>query len=132
MVIAAGRRVRMGAVPEESIHPAWHQALAYAVTGQSLPDLGRQRQPDVPTLAGRLEQLAERRDIDLSWSAPDLGYLVPPDLMAGIGAAQFWAALAELRQALRVAAPGSEAAVAADRPLTPQESRLLSDRPPHH
>lgn len=122
----------MGAVPEESIHPAWHQALAYAVTGQSLPDLGRQRQPDVPTLAGQLEQLAERHDIDLSWSAADADYLVPPDLMDGIGAAQFWAALGELRQALRIAAPASTVAVTADRPLTPEEGRLLSDRPPHH
>ena len=52
--------------------------------------------------------------------------------MEGIGAAQFWAALGELRRALRVAAPGSAAAVTADRPLTPEESRLLTDRPPHH
>jgi hypothetical protein len=119
-------------VPEESIYPAWHQALAYAVTGQSLPDLGRQRQPDVPALAAQLEALAASRDVDLSWSAPDTDYLVPPDLMEGIGAAQFWAALAELRRALRMSAPGSAAAVTADRPLTPEESRLLADRPPHH
>ncbi len=117
---------------EESIHPAWHQALAYAVTGQSLTDLGRQRQPDVPTLAARLEQLATSRDIDLSWSAAEADHVVPPDLMEGIGAAQFWAALGELRRALRVAAPGSAAAVTADRPLTPEERRLLTDRPPHH
>ena len=122
----------MGAVAKESIFPAWHQALAYAVTGQILPDLGRQRQPDVPILAARLEELAASRDIDLSWSAPDSGYLVPPDLMEGIGAAQFWAALGELRRALQVAAPGSAAAVTAERPLTPEESRLLAERPPHH
>ena len=121
-----------GAVPEESIYPAWHQALAYAVTGQSLPDLGRQRQPDVPTLAAQLRELAASRDVDLSWSAPDTDYVVPPDLLEGIGAAQFWTALAELRRALQVAAPGSLAAVTADRPLTPEESRLLIDRPPHH
>ena len=119
-------------MPEETIDPAWHQALAYAVTGQSLPDLGRQRQPDVPTLAARLEQLAASRDVDLSWSAPDTDYVVPLDLMEGIGAAQFWAALGELRRALRIAEPGSPAAVTADRPLTPEESRLLIDRPPHH
>ena len=122
----------MGAVPEETLYPAWHQALAYAVTGQSLPDLGRQRQPDVPALAAQLEELAASRDIDLSWSAPDTDFLVPPDLMEGIGAAQFWAALGELRRALRLAEPGSPAAVTADRPLTPEESRLLIDRPPHH
>lgn len=117
---------------EESTYPAWHQALAYAVTGQCLPDLGRQRQPDVPTLAAQLEELAANRDIDLTWSAADTDYLVPPDLMEGISAAQFWAALGELRRALQVPAPGSAAAVTADRPLTPEESRLLTDRPPHH
>ena len=116
---------------EESTYPAWHQALAYAVTGQSLPDLGRQWRPDVPALAAQLEDLAANRDIDLTWSAADAEYLVPPDLMEGIGAAQFWAALGELRRALGVA-PGSAAAVTADRPLTPEESRLLTERPPHH
>jgi hypothetical protein len=122
----------MGAVTEKSRYPAWHQALAYAVTGQYLSDLGRQRQPDVPTLAAELEQRAASRDIDLSWSAADSDFVVPPDLMEGIGAAQFWAALGELRRALRVAPPGSAAAVSPDRPLTPEESRLLVERPPHH
>ena len=117
---------------EESIYPAWHQALAYAVTGQCLPDLGRQRQPDVAALAAELGQRAASRDIDLSWSAADSDYVVPPDLMEGIAVAQFWAALGELRRALQVAPPGSAAAVTADRPLTPEESRLLAERPPHH
>ena len=117
---------------EESIYPAWHQALAYALTGQCLPDLGRQRQPDVPSLAAELEQRAASRDIDLTWSAAGSDYVVPPDLMEGIGAAQFWAVLGELRQALRVGPPGSAAAVTADRPMTPEESRLLVERPPHH
>ena len=116
---------------EDSLYPAWHQALAYAVTGQSLPDLGRQRQPDVPTLAAELEQRAASRDIDLSWSAADSNYVVPPDLMEGIGAAQFWAALGELRRARR-GAPPSSAAASPDRPLPPEESRLLVERPPHH
>ena len=71
MKMPVGRRVRMGAVTEESTYPAWHQALAYAVTGQSLPDLGRQRRPDVPALAAQLEELAANRDIDLTWSAAD-------------------------------------------------------------
>jgi hypothetical protein len=132
MDLLIDRRVRMGAVPEESIFPAWHQALAYAVTGQCLPDLGRQRQPDVATLAADLEQRAASRDIDLSWSAAESDYVVPPDLMEGIGAAQFWAALGELRRALRVEPPGSAAAVTADRSLTPEESRLMMERPPHH
>ena len=131
MKMSAGLRVRMDAVTEESTCPTWHQALAYAVTGQSLPDLGRQWRPDVPALAAQLEKLAANRDIDLTWSAADAEYLVPPKLMEGIGAAQFWAALGELRRALGVAAPGS-AAVTADRPLTPEESRLLTERPPHH
>ena len=119
-------------MPEETTYPAWHQALAYAVTGQILADVGRQRQPDVPALAAHLRELAASRDIDLSWSAPDTDYVVPPDLMEGISAAQFWAALGELRRALQTPAPGSPAAVTADRPLTPEESRLLLERPPHH
>lgn len=119
-------------MPEETTQPAWHQALAYAVTGQTLRDLGRQRQPDVATLAAQLEQLAASRNVDLSWSAADSDYVVPPDLLVGIGAAQFWAALGELRSALRTSAPGSASAVTTDRPLTAEENRLMTDRPPHH
>ena len=120
------------ALVEALERPQDREGFVRAVTGQSLPDLGRQRRPDVSALAAQLEELAAIRDIDLTWSAADAEYRVPPDLMEGIGAAQFWAALGELRRALGVAAPGSAAAVTADRPLTPEESRLLTERPPHH
>ena len=101
--------------------PAWHQALAYAVTGQRLEDLGRQAFPDASALA---EVLRGRR-LTVSPASPS----VPPDLMHGLGPAQFLAALAQLRSAL---APVAAAPVLADRPLTPDERRLLTDVPPHH
>lgn len=118
-------------MPEEMNDPAWHQALAYAVTGQRLDELGRQRRPDVARLAEDLQRLATRSDVDLTWSVEGADHLVPADLIEGIGAAQFWAVLADLRRALGVAAPGASP-VMADRPLTTDERRLVGDRPPHH
>jgi hypothetical protein len=50
--------------------------------------------------------------------------------MAGLGAAQFWAAAAELRR--RLAAPQAAVTVAEERPLTADERRLMQDVPPHH
>lgn len=118
-------------MPEESIVPAWHQALAYAVTGQRLEELGRQRQPDVSRLAAELEGLAGPGGIERGWSVEVTDYSVPAELMEGIGAAQFWAVLGDLRQVLGLADPGSPA-VTTDRPLTAEENRLVADRPPHH
>ena len=96
----------------------WHQALAYAVTGRRFPELGEQDQPDLDALAvwlsGRVRAVV----------AP-----VPSDLTAGLGAAQFHAALAELRRRLQ---PSLEAPVLANRALTDEERRLLADVPPHH
>ena len=116
---------------EERLEPTWHQALAYAVTGRRLEGLGRQRQPDLPRLVEELEQLATSGEIDRSWSLEAADHLVPTELMEGIGAAQFWAVLDDLRRALGVADPGSPA-VTVDRPLTAEENRLVADRPPHH
>lgn len=118
-------------MPEERIEPAWHQALAYAVTGQRLEELGRQRQPDVARLATDLERLAGPGGTGQSWSMEVTDYLVPAELMEGIGAAQFWAVLDALRHALGLADPGSPA-VTTGRPLTAEENRLTADRPPHH
>ena len=115
---------------EETIEPAWHQALAYAVTGRRLDGLGRQRQPDVATLALQLQQRAAE-DPAWTWSMEPADYLVPAELMAGIGAAQFWAALAELRQILGIDDPGGSA-VTTERALTVEETRLVAERPPHH
>jgi hypothetical protein len=117
-------------VLDETTEPAWHSALAYAVTGHRLEGLGRQRQPDVPTLARQLEQIAAD-DPSWTWLAEPADHQVPADLMDGIGAAQFWAALADLRRILGIADPGGSA-VTADRPLTLDETRLSAERPPHH
>ena len=121
----------MGGVAEERLEPTWHQALAYAVTGRRLDGLGHQRQPDLPRLVEDLERLAARGEIDRSWSVEAADHLVPTELMDGIGAAQFWAVLDDLRRVLGVADPGSPA-VTVDRPLTAEENRLVADRPPHH
>ena len=105
---------------------AWHQALAYAVSGRRLTDLGVQTVPDVPALAAELNDRLERGDLALVDSPTN----VPTDLMAGLGAAQFWSALAQLRRAL--AAEPIPGPVVSSRPLTPEERRLYDDRPPHH
>lgn len=115
---------------DETTEPAWHQALAYAVTGRRMEELGYQRQPDIPALARQLEQSAAN-DPSWTWLAEPADYLVPGELMSGIGAAQFWAALADLRRTLGISDPGGSA-VAADRPLTVDETRLAAERPPHH
>jgi hypothetical protein len=117
-------------MPDETTEPAWHQALTYAVTGRRLGELGRQRQPDVAVLAQQLKQLAAD-DPTWTWLAEPADHLVPGELMAGIGAAQFWAALADLRRFLGISDPGGSA-VAADRPLTLDETHLADERPPHH
>ena len=117
-------------MPEETTEPSWHQALAYAVTGRRLAELGRQRQPDVAVLAQQLKQLAAD-DPSWIWLAEPADHLVPGELMAGIGAAQFWAALADLRRIVGITDPGGSA-VTADRPLTLDETRLSNERPPHH
>lgn len=102
----------------------WHQALVYALTGRRRPELGRQRSPDLVVLADWLRSEAAG---DLAtWPT-----VVPADLMAGIGPAQFWAALSQLRDGLRPAAAPNPP-VLADRPLTADERRLLTDVPPHH
>lgn len=101
---------------------AWHQALAYAVTGRRLDDLGHQASPDPSALAAILRERGLTTGPD---SSP-----VPADLMRGLGPAQFLAALSQLRFAL-TPAPAT-APVLADRPLTADERRLLTDVPPHH
>ena len=70
-------------------------------------------------------------DPSWTWLAEPADYAVPAELMTGIGAAQFWAALADLRQTLGIRDPGGSA-VTADRPLTLDETRLAAERPPHH
>lgn len=104
--------------------PAWHQALAWAMTGRSLANLGHQPRPDLAALAEIL-----RGQIN-SGSAVGPPHPVPAELMRGIGAAQFLATLAELRS--RIHPPAEPGPVVADRSLTAEERRLLSEVPPHH
>jgi hypothetical protein len=104
--------------------PAWHQALVFAVTGQRLTGLGRQGQPDLAEVA---RIVGEQVDLSRPLGPPRV---VPPELMAGIGPAQFLAALTQLRREL--SSDPVPTSVVANRPLTADERRLLTDVPPHH
>ena len=116
---------------DDGAERAWHQALAYAICGCRLEQLGRQRSPDVSALSTALRDLAEEGALILPTSGDQAGHSVPQDLMQGLGAAQFHAALSALRSELGlVVAPRSE--VAPRRLLTPAERRLNEDAPPHH
>ena len=107
--------------------PAWHQALAYAVTGRRFPELGHQASPDLAAVVAFVErELAAGLDRGL---LTDL-HPLPADLAAGVGAAQLAAAAAEVRRRLGVT-PGP-GAVIRERALTADERRLLQDVPPHH
>lgn len=113
----------------------WHRALAYAVLGEVFGDLGTQPVPDVRALAAQLRThhservasvVAERQAAEMPWPYP-----VPAELMAGIGFAQFAAALRSLQAALGLSAfPAAPPAAA--RALTADEVRLLREVPPHH
>jgi hypothetical protein len=106
---------------------AWHQALAYALTGRRFEDLGHQAAPDLDEVAAFLES---RLGADLDRTELARSHPLPADLAAGLGAAQLWAAVAELRR--RLAGPAARGAVAQERPLTADERRLMQDVPPHH
>lgn len=115
------------------LKPRWHEALAYAVTGAEVPGLGRQARPDVVALAEVL--LAEPgRDPGGTQrpAATTARHVVTRELLAGIGAAQFWAVLADLQRELARHAPAERSPVTQSRALTAEERRLLADVPPHH
>ncbi|MFL6026557.1 MAG: hypothetical protein ACJ72K_06460 [Friedmanniella sp.] len=107
--------------------PTWHQAVAFAVTGQRFEELGHQASLDLDELAAFLSR---RFDVDLDRGVLDQPHPLPADLAAGLGAAQVWAAASELRRRLRTS--GQAATVAPQRPLTVEERRLLEEVPPHH
>ena len=76
--------------PAATGDPAWHQALAYAVTGRRLAELGRQDRPDLPWLTDYLRRLiADGTDRQGQSGASAAVARVPADLLIGIGAAQF-------------------------------------------
>ena len=108
--------------------PAWQQVLAYAVTGRRFPELEGPSAPDLDAVAAFLEP---RLGVDVDRTELRQPHPLPDDLAAGIGAAQLWAAVAELRERLGPRA-GAARAVARARPLTADEQRLLREVPPHH
>ncbi len=110
----------------------WHQALAYAILGRRLPELAQQDQPDVAALA---RELCADRQLSAMVSTLRSGggtwpVAVPPDLMAGLGRAQFLAARAALVKELGLDPHGTFHAL--DRAADADERRLLDDVPPHH
>jgi hypothetical protein len=111
---------------------AWHQALAYAICGRRLSELGRQNEPDLDELVRVLSD-----DADLASLVQDQRrsgawpHAVPNELMAGLGWAQFSAALTALITRLELG-PGSAKRRLSNRPPDAQERRLLHDTPPHH
>lgn len=106
--------------------PAWHQALAYAVSGLRLEGLGRQAAPDLTALVLQLEA-----DCLRSATGFGLRHRVPDDLTRGIGPAQLLAATAALRRRLGLDATAADQVIV-DRPLSAGERRLVQDAPPHH
>ena len=116
----------------------WHQALAYALTGQRWESLGVQSQPDINELIQLLridpgvEALSAHARATVrrgeSWPHP-----VPAEKVIGLGYAQFAAALAQLQRALGIE-PLVDAAprVGEVSPPTAAERRLLDEVPPHH
>jgi hypothetical protein len=105
----------------------WHQALAYAVTGRRYPELGRQPVPDLDLVAAFLRRQQDGADAPVLSAGP---HRLPPDLTAGLGPAQLWAAVAELRR--RLEGPARPPVVAAPVLPGPDDQRLLRDVPPHH
>ncbi len=115
----------------------WHRALAQAITGDSGDEAGRQSSPDVDALARALlsrcgaATLAEHRREVLraggAWPHP-----VPGDLMAGLGYAQFTAALARLIDLLGLNERGWVTAAPPTTSMAPALRRLLDEVPPHH
>lgn len=115
---------------------AWHRAIAYALVGEHLP-LGDRPAPVPAVLVGELESLG--------WSSAAIGrrareaaahqrpwpFPVPDAVASGLGAAQLYAAVGQVRAALglevlEVLPPSTRTTLSAD------ERRLLADRPPHY
>ena len=93
---AATRKGNLGhttLVPEDSAERAWHQALAYAIWGRRLEQLGRQRSPDIAALSTALRDFAEEGVLILPSSRDQAVHSVPKDLMQDLGAAQFHASV---------------------------------------
>ncbi len=104
----------------------WHQAVAYALTGRRYVELGEQDRPDLDAVTAFLRS---RPASELDPATLHQAHPLPVDLAAGLGPAQLWTLVAELRSRLR----GPRASpVTRSRPLGADERRLLQDVPPHH
>jgi hypothetical protein len=114
----------------------WHRALTAAITGTP-GDGPDQERPDVVALAAELratvgtanlvEHVREVRAAGRAWPHP-----VPAELMAGLGHAQFAAALASLQRELALDRQGVVRAGDRPEPMTANLRRLLDEVPPHH
>jgi hypothetical protein len=120
-------------VTSEQAPPRWHAALAYALLGPPARDLTEPGAPRLDVLLAELggRELVRDRAIAARSGGEVWPYEVPPELRAGLGAAQYAAAWAALLTALDPLTTNARPVVA-DRALTADERRLLADRPPHH
>lgn len=117
-------------------NPAWGEALGTALLGRPL----RMSCSATPSLDDVLAALAadgvsaddlvtharDVRDAGGVWPHP-----VPPELTRPVGAAAFLSLLKALRAQLGLTGTVARPP-AVPRPLTPDERRLLADKPPHH
>lgn len=114
----------------------WHSTLAYALVGESF-DLGVQCRPDAEELARALSERGwdapavrahalEERRAGRPWPHP-----LDADARAGMGAAQWFAALGRARAALGVDVL-AERAPSPRTTLDADERRLMAEVPPHH
>ena len=126
----------MSALDRQLTSRGWHQALAFAICGETVRGLDCPQIPQLPLLMKQLDDLVgidvlrahrdEMAAVRRPWPHP-----VPDALRAGLGAAQFAAALAQLQAGLGLASYHVSAPSTA-RALTPEERRLLLEVPPHH
>ncbi len=119
-----------------SVGLPWHRALTWAICGEDRTDLGLQDRPDLDRLTRELSEQAGLRSLVRARQArkQPWPFPVPTDLMAGLGPAQFAAAVTGLRDRLDLERPEAGAAppVLSSRALDADERRLLQDVPPHH
>jgi len=123
--------------PARTDPPRWHQALAYAVTGERYDWLGAQALPDVPRLVAELRtrwsaealsgHVRDARAEGRPWPHP-----VAADLMTGLSPAQLSAALTEVVAQLGVDRPRPARASRSTEPVSAVERRLRDEVPPHH
>lgn len=118
--------------------PAWHAALCFAIVGvrvdgldvQTVPDPDRVRDVLVDRTPGGEQAIQDlvtgRRAAGQPWPYP-----LPEDLAAGIGFAQWSAALATLRRRLGVDRP-IHRVIRSDVSQDHDDLRLMRERPPHH